>query len=454
MSDNKSYNDKRTKRIYSRREFLKMGAGATALGLTALGAKSALAGNTPFFAPNISRQTAKTIKLMTWFWNEPGRQDAWRQMVELFHAAQSDVRIEEAGWPFDQYTDNILIQVQSGMIDADLFTNTPDLAIRMLAASQMEPIESVADAAGINKDLSKAHDFLRKDDHLYGLDCVTVKFGLLYNQALFEKDGVAVPTTIDEWTAAAAALTHRPDQFGIYSPHVSSAPEATWFTLQQWALPYDGRWADGKKPLVNSEPIINGMKLFKTMYDSSFPQGTDEATAIRMYGNGQIAMDLIVSAAVNAFKASGESSGGNVYQSLRSAVPPWESKRVITRIHPIAVNANAADDNKAAAKTFLTWLYTPENYQQLLEKALDVIPAFPQGIRKEYLDSLPWLEGYQAGVDITPPEVMGDFILYNSEFGKIVVNHLQEVLTANRPVEEAMGDAQTELEALGERVFA
>lgn len=428
----------------TRREFLKVSAGVVA-GVAASKA------STIFAAPNLRRADPQTIKLMTWFWNEPGRQDAWRAMVKLFHAAQNDVRIEEAGWPFDQYTDNILVQVKSGKIDADLFTNTPDLAIRMLAANQMEPIEDVANKLGINKDLSKAHDFLRKDNHLYGLDCVTVKFGLLYNQALFEKDKVAVPTTIDEWVDSVKKLTHRPDQFGIYSPHVASAPEATWFTLQEWAMPYDGLWAKGKTPLVTSDPIIKGMKLFKQMYDIGFPQGTDEATAIRMYGTGKIAQDLIVSAAVNAFKAGGGSEGANVYENLRSAAPPWPSKRTITRIHPIAVNINS--DKKDAAKAFLTWLYTPANYQQLLEKALDVIPAYPSGIRKEYLDSLKWLPGYQAGVDITPPEVMGDFILYNSEFGKIVVDHLQEVLTANRAVEDAMADAQKELEALGNRVF-
>ncbi len=443
MSDEKF---SKQKRGLSRREFLKAGAVAAAAGVAVSKA------STVFAAPTVVRFAPQTIKMMSWFWNEPGRADAWRAMLKAFNDSQADVRVEETGWPFDQYTDNILVQVKSGKIDADLFTNTPDLAVRMLAAKQMEPIEDVANKAGVNQKLSKAHDFLRADGHLYGLDCVTVKFGLLYNQALFDKDKVAVPTTIDEWVAAAKALTHRPDQFGIYSPHVASAPEATWFTLQQWAMPYDGLWAKGKTPLVSSDPIIKGVKLFKTMYDVAFPQGTDEATAVRMYGTGKVAMELIVSAAVNSFKTSGSAEGASVYESLRSAPPPWPSKKTLTRIHPIAVNVNS--DKKDAAKAFLTWLYSPANYPQLLEKALDVIPAFEGGARSEYLAGLKWLPGYNAGVDITPPDVMGDFILYNSEFGKIVVDHLQEVLTANRAVEEAMGDAQKELEALAKRVFA
>jgi multiple sugar transport system substrate-binding protein len=52
----------------------------------------------------------------------------------------------------------------------------------------------------------------------------------------------------------------------------------------------------------------------------------------------------------------------------------------------------------------------------------------------------------------TPPDVMGDFIFNNQEFGQIVINRVTEVLTANRPVEEAMADAQSELEELAGRL--
>lgn len=445
MSSDSEKTSKPVKQALTRRDFLKIGATASAMG--AVGPLLPKA-STVFHPIQQISGDPLTIKLMTWFWQEPGRNDAWRAMLEDFHAAQNDIRIEEAGWAFDDYTNNILVQVRSGKIDADMFTNTPDLAVRMLAADQMAPIEDVVEAAGI-ENLSAAHDFLRRDDHLYGLDCVTVKFGLLYNSGMFEAAGVEPPTNVDEWLAGATALTNRPDQFGIYSPHVPSAPEATWFTLQEWVMPYDGVWAEGKTPMVTSDAVINGIKLFKQMYDAAMPQGTDEATANRMYGLGQIAQMLIVSAAVNVWKANGP----EVYPLLRSVAPPWESKKTLTRIHPLAVNANAPDTNQQASKEFMTWLFTQENYQNLLERALDVIPAYPAGIRQEYLESLPWVDGYMEGVDVTPPDVMGDFILYNSEFGRVVVDHLQTVLSGGRPVEDAMADAQVELEALAERVF-
>ena len=48
-------------------------------------------------------------------------------------------------------------------------------------------------------------------------------------------------------------------------------------------MPYDGVWAEGKTPMVTSEPIINAVKLFKTMYDDCFPRA---ATTRRPPGSG------------------------------------------------------------------------------------------------------------------------------------------------------------------------
>ncbi len=52
----------------------------------------------------------------------------------------------------------------------------------------------------------------------------------------------------------------------------------------------------------------------------------------------------------------------------------------------------------------------------------------------------------------TPPQMVGDFIFNNQEFGQIVINRVQEVLTAGRPVEGAMTEAQREAEELAGRL--
>ena len=453
MSDKELANrGEKKKAAMSRRDFLRLGATAAAAGVLAGCAVPAAPAPVEEAAapeaPAVSTGEPKEITLLTWFWQEPGRADAWRKHIQNFHDSQNDIRIKEGGWPFDDYTNRILVQVQAGQIEGEMFTTTPDLSLRLLNANQLEPLEDIIENLGIT-DLSQAHDSMRRDGHLYGLDIVTVAFGLLYNSAMFEKAGVATPDTVEDWVSITQELTSQPDQFGIYSPHLPSEPEHTWFVLQEWAIPFDGVWAEGQQPVVTSDPVIKGLELFRQMYDCCMPQGTDAATSNRMYAESRIAQMLIVSAAVNVWKTEGP----EIYADLRSIIP-WPSKKSITRIHPICVNVNADPDGKQAAKTFIEYLYTPDNYKEFIEDCLDVVPAYASGISQDYLDSLHWADGYLSVKPITPPEVMGDFIFYNQEFGKIVLDKFQQVLTADRPVEEDMAEAQIELEALGERVFS
>ena len=99
-------------------------------------------------------------------------------------------------------------------------------------------------------------------------------------------------------------------------------------------------------------------------------------------------------------------------------------------------------------------LYKQENYRELLQRALDVIPAYPEGMSPDYLATLHWVNGYQSVNALSPTVLLGDFIYNNQEFGQIVITHFQDSLINNVPVEESMGAAQVELEALAQRLSA
>ncbi len=440
------------KKTISRREFLKIGAGAAAGGILAgAGAKAAQAATplAPRTAPAFLQGAKMELKLMTWFWTEPGRSDAWRAMIKKFHESQSDIHINETGYGENEYFSKILVQAKSGTIEGDMFTETPDGFLRLMKDGHTISLEDVVKKAGVT--LSKAQDMLRKDGEVHGLDIVTVRFGLLYNKAMFDKAGIGEPKDMDDWVAGVKALTKKPNQFGIFSPHVAKDPFTTWFVLQQWAVMFDGVWAKGQMPLLTSDPVIKGIKLFKTMYDY-MPQGTEAAASNKMFGASQIAQMMVVSAAVNEWKNSTDDP--NLYGNLRSAKPFWPGGKAITRIHPICINAHTDKDKQDAAKVFLSWLYKKENYQELLERCLDVIPAIEGGIRPEYRATLTWADGYDAATAITVPETLGDFVFFNDELGNVVIPHFQDVLTGTASAEDAMGEAQKEAEALAKRVFS
>jgi ABC-type glycerol-3-phosphate transport system substrate-binding protein len=433
--------DNQVKSPISRRTVLK-GAAAAGVATAGLHPKAS-----PAFAVNYLQGATIELDYGTWFFEEPGRGDAWRKLIEKFHAEQSDIRINEAGGAFNEFTNNVIVQLQAGRLEYDLVQTTPDLVLRLLDAGVLTPLGSVLEANNITT-LSGAHDYITVDGQPMGLDVVTVVFGLLYNQAITEPAGLSLPTNTDEWLAFSTELTERPNSFGMWSPHLMSEPESFWFTLQEWACPFGGTWATGFTPNLTSEPIMNAVTLFKNFYDAAYPQGTDDATATRLWGAGQLAQQLIVSAAVNIFK----DSAPEVYPDIRSMSLPWESKQSIARIHPITVNNQS--ENVEAGVEFITWLYKPENYRMLLMEQLDVIPAYEVGELDDYLNELLWLDGYKDITFTTPPQMVGDFIFNNQEFGTIVINRVAEVLNSGRPVEDAMADAQAEAEELANNLQA
>lgn len=427
--------------LTNRRTLLK-GSAATAAGMALVTPKA----SKTFAAPALLQGETVELDYVTWFWNEPGRGDAWREMIADFQEEQSEITVSEAGWPFDEFSNNIIIQLQAGSLEGDLIQTTPDLVLRLLQAGVLTSLAPVLEANDITT-LSSAHDYITVDGEVMGLDVVTVLFGLLYNTAMFDSAGITEkPANPEEWLGVSSSLTDRPNQFGMTSPHSMSEAESFWFTLQQWGCVYDGVWADGSTPMLTSDPIVQGLELYKQFYDETFPQGTDDATATQLWGNQQIAQQLIVSALVNVYR----DTAPELYPNLDSYSLPWESKKAIARIHPITVNNQS--EKQEAAMEFVTWLYKPENYRNLLTRQLDVIPAYDVGGLDDYFASLPWLTGFQDINQTTPPDMVGDFIFANQEFGQIVLTNFQNVLTDAQSVDEAMESAQSQAEELASRL--
>lgn len=422
----------------SRRTILKGAAGA-GLAAGALHPKT----SKTFAGGRYLQGTPITLNYGTWFFPEPGRGDAWRKMIDKFHAEQADIRIEGEEVNFNIFIPNVVTQLGAGRLDYDIMSTTPDLVLRLLQADVLTPLNSVLEANYITT-LSAAHDYITVDGNVLGLDVVTVVFGLLYNQKIFADAGITtLPTNVDEWLAVSTQLTERPNKFGLWLPHLLAEPVTFWFQLQEWACPFGGRWAVGNQPQLTSEPILQAVDLFKKMYDAAVPQGSDDATALRQWAESQVAQQLNVSAAVNQYKET----AAEVYPDVRSMPLPWESKESIARIHPIVVNNQS--ENVEAGIEFITWLYKPENYRMLLMEQLDVIPSYEVGGLEEYLGEQLWLQGGFEGMSlVTPPDMVGDFIFNNEEFGQIVIEKVSEVLTSGRPIEDAMAEAQADAEEL------
>ena len=401
----------------------------------------------PTTAPAVNTGAKQTVRYLSWWFEEGNRGKTWNAFIKEFNDSQKNIEIKAENIPFDTYTTKTIVGAQSGKLDGDILQATPELAPRLIKSNLLYPLDAVLTRNNI-KDLSSAHDVMRANGHIYGLDMVTVAFGILYNSKRYADAKITPAKTPDEWIAVSKALTDRSkQQYGFFMNHLVSEASDFWFQLEEWAMPFDGVWAKGKTPLLTSDPIIKGLKLFKQMYDVAIPQGADGATGQNLFYTGAVAQGLFVSAAVGGVKPAAP----DLYPLLRSAPIPWASNTSIARIHPMMINA--ASNVKDAALEFVTYMYKPDNYRRMVEGCEDVIFAQPSAARKEYLDALQWLKpGYDGVKYITPFDVVGDFVYNFQEFGQIVITNFAQVLNAGKSVEDAMAAAQKQAEALAARI--
>lgn len=437
----------------SRRKFLKAAAvtaAGTALAACAPAAPTAAPAAKPAAAtaaPAVSKGQKKTVRYLGWWFEEGNRGITHKAFIDEFNKSQNDIEVKWENIPFDNYTTKMIVGAQSGSLDGDVLAETPELAPRLIKAGLLAPLDDVLTRNNI-KDLSSAHDAMRKDGHIYGLDVVTVAFGLVYNMKRYEEAKITPAKTPEEWVEVSKALTDRPNQkYGMWTTHLVSEPSDFWFQAEMWCMPYNGVWAKGKTPLLTSDPIIKGVKLFKQLYDVAYPQGTDGAAGVRLWGTGALAQGLWVSPVFGAWKTQFPDQ----YPLWRGAPIPWASNKSIARIHPLMINK--ASKVIPEALEFITYVYKPENYKRMVMGCEDVIFAQKSAEDKAYLDKLAWLKPGYYGVDyLTPFDVVGDFVYNFNELGQIVITNVANVLNNAATVEQAMEKAQKEAEALAARI--
>ncbi|MBA2448606.1 MAG: extracellular solute-binding protein, partial [Chloroflexi bacterium] len=389
-----------------------------------------------------------TIKYLTWWWAEKGRNDAWRAMVEKFHGTQNDVRIEEVGFPFSEYFQKVMTQVAGGKLDADVLSFSDEIAVRLIKSNQLEPMDPIVDKLGVrDKLLQPAHGLVTTDGKIHGLVATQVPYALIYNKELYDKEGIAKPpATPEEYMEVAKKVTRRPDQFGHAGRSTLPEQNGWWQDLTHWVVGYGGVWAKDKKPLATSEPVLKAVRAYKRMYDEAAPQGSDASTYRRMAWEGKIVQYIDNSANINILR----SGNPEIYPKIFSAPPPWENRGVV--VSPSFVGIYAGSDKKDAARLWWEFIFNRDNLPELLEQALDIIPAYEGGIREAYVKDLHWASGFQAAKGVVFISTVEGFEANIAEFRQIALQKVSEVLTAGKDPELAMKEAQQGLEELAARV--
>lgn len=242
------------------------------------------------------------------FWGDPGELPPNYAVIDAFHAAQPDIRIEVQHAPWGAYFDRILTQMAGGTApDVMFLNNIPSYAARGVLA----PLNDLIERDGF--DTSAYHPGLLSifsyQGNVYGFARDNDTNVLYYNKDLFDAAGMAYPTDAWQWDdirAAAQALTVR-DERGRATQYGLALEKNRY---PQWVYQNGGSVFDD--PLNPTEFLMDGPEAAAAiqfiadliLVDGSVPSFDAMAqlgSTTELFSTGRVAMVMTNAARIPTF---------------------------------------------------------------------------------------------------------------------------------------------------------
>jgi multiple sugar transport system substrate-binding protein len=284
---------------------------------------------------------------------------AWDNTVEPIADAYMDehpdvtIDVVNAGTNTDEYT-----ALQNAVAAG---SGVPDLAqIEYYAVPQFAIGEALADLTELGADdLDGTYSpgpwsAVHQGDGIYGLPMDSGPMALFYNTTVFEKYGVQVPTTWDEYLAAARAL-HAADPNVYITNDTGDAGFATSMIWQAGGHPYQ---VDGTDVTIDftDEGSTKFAEMWQQLLDEDLvaPTSSWSDEWYQGLGNGTIASLAIGAWMPGNLEASVTQSAG---QWRVAPLPQWEAGQTASSENGgSALSITEASPNKELAYDFLTYL--------------------------------------------------------------------------------------------------
>ncbi|WP_180274802.1 ABC transporter substrate-binding protein [Mesotoga sp. H07.pep.5.3] len=319
-------------------------------------------------------------------------------------------------------------------------------------AGYIEPLDKYVADASLNKyvDLSDFSpvlvDSMIVNGELFGLPLYSDSTFLMYRKDLFEEYGVAVPTTMEEITKAAEALTldtdndGKIDLYGI-TLRAKRGIHMTW-TWSGFLVAFGGEYFDeNMQPVINSPEAVAGTEFYVNLVRKFCPPGApnygwEENRISFEQGNAAFTID----ASVNAGYAE-DPEKSKIAGKVGYAVIPAEEKYGINlSLHSLFVSKFSK--NKEAAFEFIAWATSKQTQLKSLE-----IEPIPTVTSKAAWSSEIYKEKYNIFMDAHFESVANGNLQYvpklpeTSEITDTITAFIAEAIAGKITVKQALDEA-------------
>jgi multiple sugar transport system substrate-binding protein len=384
------------------------------------------------------------ITMASWQWEEAGFSDFYRAVAKQFHEAYPQYEIEEVSLPYAQYWDKMTADCAADCPPDIMMHNASRLGA-FVQMGEIEVLENFMDEETESRlreqfSASQSEPPVYVDGKTYAIYMMMATHQLMYNKALLDEAGVAVPTTPDEFLEAAKTLTKLPGQYGY--GFMTAAEDAFTGDIYIWVIGFEPDVFKDGKFNFNTPNVIEALTYYKAMFDAGVsPIGTPKATYRSMFAEGQVAF-LIDGPWQYTFV---ESLNEEVAKNVCTAVVPFPTQKSQMAENIMTIPADAK--NKEGA-----WLYmqmcTTAAAQAEFAEYTNCTPGMASAITEEWLIENPWFQGFVDGADGATICASLSWETINAQIRKIVLDRCQEILYANADITETVAKIQQEVDAL------
>lgn len=301
------------------------------------------------------------IELDFWHGYTEADGEVLNDLVAEFNKSQDEVKITPSVKPWATLLDSALpaLTAKKG---PQLMAIPPENIPVFASKGALQPLDDWYESDSAADVLNPgAVDTGMVDGERFGAPLSFTPLTMFYNTAMFEAAGVSVPTTWDEWVAAATALTvdangdGEPEQYGLALQDNATVGNGVWPSLFK-SGGGDVVTADGDVVVDSPENVETLTYWSDAVATGNFsPTGLTGADADGLFSAGKVAMTLGGPWLATVSEESGIEYG-------IAPLPAGPDGIVASALAvDMSITAQASAEEKAAAEKFFTWFYQKEN---------------------------------------------------------------------------------------------
>jgi len=389
------------------------------------------------------------LEFPSWYFGMAPFDQYLYQVIDEFEKRYPNIEVNGYDLPFTEYIDKMTARFGAGNPpDLMMIPSSPNDYNKYADLGLLEPLDewmAQTDFKETYAPLQTSPPVL-VDGHVYMLVTDLEVYVPIYYVNTYEESGVSIPETKDEFLQAIGKLTQDKngdgliDQYGYAAMVRPGNFQEMYMDLAIWVISAGGtHFAKDGQPNANDPDVIRALETFKYIFNQGWiPKGVDKSQYRRMFCEGTVAT-LIDGPYMYGVLTAENPENAPYY----SAYPlPFGTGQAGGAFEGVAIPAEAK--YKEEAWKFLEVLGGQFGAQTQLELTF-IQPARMDVYTDAFLTKHPWLSVFRDEgnnvFDLMPPGLETEAM----KFARIIGSHMEEVLFMDKPVDQAMEDAQREL---------